>query len=292
MLIYDKSGKELRHRILLSFFVVEILTTQESVAKLNLEMVRLTENQDVAFWWSNFSSASFYVFEMWIFGKLMKRRFQRYIGLPFFLLQFLLCVQSFKSCREGSILTEPPPPPPLNTELINLISNKNSEQSENLINQGEQLINHSDKTASSQNQPGKQNPKKQQPQHHNKGKQLQSQQQQSSPTGSKNRDEKLRIGKVNVVKLRMLTQVKKDNRKNPTIIVVRDSMIKNIKDWLMSRKKQVKFSLFPGATTEEMNFFLKPLISRKPDQIILHTGTNDLSQGSVEQVSCNIIKLA
>ena len=37
MLIYDKSGKELRHRILLSFFVVK--TTQESIAKLNLQMV-------------------------------------------------------------------------------------------------------------------------------------------------------------------------------------------------------------------------------------------------------------
>ena len=30
---------KIRHRILLSFFVVEILTTQESVAKLNLQMV-------------------------------------------------------------------------------------------------------------------------------------------------------------------------------------------------------------------------------------------------------------
>ena len=40
-----------------------------------------------------------------------------------------------------------------------------------------------------------------------------------------------------------------------------------------------------------MNFLLKPLISRKPDEIILHTGTDDLSQGSVEQVCCNIVKL-
>ena len=54
-------------------------------------------------------------------------------------------------------------------------------------------------------------------------------------------------------------------------------MIKNIKGWLMSRKKQVNVCSFPGATAEEMNFFLKPLISRKPDEIILHTGTNDLS---------------
>ena len=69
---------------------------------------RLTENQNVVFQWPIFFSASFSVFEMLIFGKLMKRRFQWYVGLPTFLLLFLLCVQSSKSCREGSVLTEPP----------------------------------------------------------------------------------------------------------------------------------------------------------------------------------------
>ena len=39
MLIYDKSGRELRQRILLSFFVVEILTIQESIVELNFQMV-------------------------------------------------------------------------------------------------------------------------------------------------------------------------------------------------------------------------------------------------------------
>ena len=39
MLIYDKSVRKLRHRILLSFFVVEILTIQESVARLDLRLV-------------------------------------------------------------------------------------------------------------------------------------------------------------------------------------------------------------------------------------------------------------
>ena len=57
-----------------------------------------------------FFSSSFWVFEMLIFGKLMKRRFQWYIGLPTFFLLFLLCVQLSKNCREGSILMEPPPP--------------------------------------------------------------------------------------------------------------------------------------------------------------------------------------
>ena len=39
MLIYDKSGRELRHRILLFFFVMEILTAQESATRLDLQMV-------------------------------------------------------------------------------------------------------------------------------------------------------------------------------------------------------------------------------------------------------------
>ena len=68
--------------------------------------------------------------------------------------------------------------------------------------------------------------------------------------------------------------------------------LKNIKGWLMSRKKQIKVCSFPGATTEEINFFVKSLISRNLDEIVLDTGTNDLFQGSVEQVSCKIIKLA
>ena len=39
MLTYDTCGRELHHRILLSFFVVEVLTIQESVARLDLQMV-------------------------------------------------------------------------------------------------------------------------------------------------------------------------------------------------------------------------------------------------------------
>ena len=44
---FDKSGRELRHRILVSFFVVEILTTKESVAKLNLQMVIFPQQRKI-----------------------------------------------------------------------------------------------------------------------------------------------------------------------------------------------------------------------------------------------------
>ena len=53
--------------------------------------------------------SSIHVFEILIFGKLMQRRFLWYIGLPTFLLLFLLCVQSSKSYPKGSILMEPTP---------------------------------------------------------------------------------------------------------------------------------------------------------------------------------------
>ena len=49
LLIYDKSGRELHHRISLSFFVVEIMTihVQESIAKLNLQMVISPEQRKI-----------------------------------------------------------------------------------------------------------------------------------------------------------------------------------------------------------------------------------------------------
>ena len=69
-------------------------------------------------------------------------------------------------------------------------------------------------------------------------------------------------------------------------------MVKNIKGWLMSRKKHVRVYSFPGATTDEMESFVKPLIARQPDEIIVHIRTNDLSRTSAGQVTDNILKLA
>ena len=67
------------------------------------------------------------------------------------------------------------------------------------------------------------------------------------------------------------------------VMIVRDSIIRNLKGWMISRTKTVKIHSFSGANTKEMEYFLKPLLERKPSHIILHVGTNDLAQGS----SCN-----
>ena len=60
----------------------------------------------------------------------------------------------------------------------------------------------------------------------------------------------------------------------------------------MSRQKSVKVYSFSGADTEDMERFLQPLINKKPDQIILHIGTNDVSNGvSVKQATDQIMAL-
>ena len=61
--------------------------------------------------------------------------------------------------------------------------------------------------------------------------------------------------------------------------------------------KRVNAETYRGATTEAMQYHIKPCLKRKPDEIILHVGTNDLKEGKclidvakrVLKV-CNIIK--
>ena len=49
------------------------------------------------------------------------------------------------------------------------------------------------------------------------------------------------------------------------IIIAGDSIVKDIKGWLMSRQKSVKVHSFSGADTADMEHFLQPLINTKPD---------------------------
>ena len=49
---------------------------------------------------------------------------------------------------------------------------------------------------------------------------------------------------------------------------------------------------FSRADAEDMEHFLHPLINKKPDQIILHIGTNDVSNGvTVKQATDQIMAL-
>ena len=76
-------------------------------------------------------------------------------------------------------------------------------------------------------------------------------------------------------------------------MIAGDSIVKGQKGWLMSGEKMVKVHSFSGATTEEMKYFLKPLLERKAPHVILDCGTYDLAQeSSCKEVAQKIISLS
>ena len=66
------------------------------------------------------------------------------------------------------------------------------------------------------------------------------------------------------------------SRPREKVAVVGDSVIKFIQPRKLSRKFDVSAHCFPGATVQDMNDYIKPVLQRKPDKIVLHVGTNNL----------------
>ena len=57
-------------------------------------------------------------------------------------------------------------------------------------------------------------------------------------------------------------------------------MIKYLRrDNLSSKNNDVKVDAHPGWTTLDMLDYIKPIVRRKPDVLVIHTGTNDLTNG-------------
>ena len=77
----------------------------------------------------------------------------------------------------------------------------------------------------------------------------------------------------------------------PDVILVGDSITKNIVGKKLSRNHEVKSFSFPGATAEDMQYFVKPLARRKPDKIIIHVGTNNIQSDRPNQIRQKITNL-
>jgi hypothetical protein len=63
-------------------------------------------------------------------------------------------------------------------------------------------------------------------------------------------------------------------------------MTKNIEGWkLMSKEKKVTSRSFPGSTIDDMSDFSKPFLRQKPENLILHIGTNNICGESSDNVA-------
>ena len=67
------------------------------------------------------------------------------------------------------------------------------------------------------------------------------------------------------------------------VCIIGDSMINGVNpngfSKNITRNTTVKVRPYGGATTEDMLDFIKPTVRKRPEQIILHVGTNDLTNG-------------
>ena len=78
-----------------------------------------------------------------------------------------------------------------------------------------------------------------------------------------------------------LTRKTTFNTNKKKVIVVGDSITKFLRsDELSTSEGSVTVMKHPGCSTEDMTDCIKPIARKKPDTILLHGGTNDLTKGS------------
>ena len=81
------------------------------------------------------------------------------------------------------------------------------------------------------------------------------------------------------------------NTKRNTV-VVGDSIIKYVKGWELSDATgRVRVNSFSGANVQDMRDFIKPILRKNPDKLVLYVGTNDLRYSEPKAVGDGIANL-
>ena len=70
--------------------------------------------------------------------------------------------------------------------------------------------------------------------------------------------------------------------KRNTVLIAGDSMLTKQRVWTLSRRYTTKVRCFRGSTIEDLHDYIRPLLRKKSDKIILVIGTNDTENKSVE----------
>ena len=75
-------------------------------------------------------------------------------------------------------------------------------------------------------------------------------------------------------------QEKQNRNKKPWrhICIIGDSIVKHITGPGISKSDQVQVKTHPGDTTDDIIDYITPTIRQKPDIVIIHSGTNDLTK--------------
>ena len=76
-----------------------------------------------------------------------------------------------------------------------------------------------------------------------------------------------------------------------TICIAGDSILNGIDGSLLSQKRLEKVRQFPAAIITDMYNYLKPILKRHPEFLILHIGTNDTSKYTPNEIVDRVLAL-
>ena len=80
--------------------------------------------------------------------------------------------------------------------------------------------------------------------------------------------------------------------KKKLVFIAGDSIIQHVQGWdLSTNDKHVAVKSFSGARIANMDDYLRILLRKKPDEIILHVGTNNIRDESPRRVDEGIVNL-
>ena len=60
-----------------------------------------------------------------------------------------------------------------------------------------------------------------------------------------------------------------------TCVIIGDSILNGLIEENLSKQHNVRIKKFPGATVDDLNYHVHPILRKKPKHIIIHIGTND-----------------
>lgn len=93
-----------------------------------------------------------------------------------------------------------------------------------------------------------------------------------------------------------LTSARDDDQpsatKKSSTVILGDSIISKVDGWrISSRTNRVSVKSFSGAKVEDMMHYVRPTLLHKPDNVILHVGTNNLKFNSAPEITEKIHQL-
>ena len=68
-------------------------------------------------------------------------------------------------------------------------------------------------------------------------------------------------------------------------------MLGGVKEGLIGPRGNMKVRSFPGATLDDMIDYLRPLLRKKPDRVILHAATNDAVNHGPDEIIKKILNV-